>query len=394
MPRKNKKTEKKTKNTKYRHKFWFALLRPIAYLIVKIKFGYRYKKAQNLPDNYIVLSNHTTDFDPIFVALSFRKQMYFVASEHITRWKTAYKLINYIFEPIVRYKGTIASSTVREILRKTKSGQNVCMFAEGVRSWNGETGEILPSTAKLIKSAGCGLVTYRLSGGYFVSPNWSEGKTRKGRVSGKPIKVYTKEDIAKMSDQELYDIIKTDLYENAYDEQMINMYKYKGKNLAEKLENLIFICPKCSKYETLKSHKDTITCSECGKEFKYNKYGMLENIEYKTILELSKFQDKQISNDVKNNVTYNTPSIILSRININHTKEKLYEGNMCMNCNELVCGDFKFKTNDIVDLAIYGKKGIVFSLNNEFYEIVIAKEFNAYKYVLYYKESVRNNKKG
>lgn len=384
--------ERKLRRKIRRHKIWYWFLRPIAWLIVKCKFGYKYKKAKNVPDNYIVLANHTTDFDPIFVALGFTKQMYFVASEHITRWKTAYKLINHIFEPIVRYKGTIASSTVREVLRKTKNKQNVCIFAEGVRSWNGETSLVLPSTAKLVKSAGCGLVTYKISGGYFVSPNWSEGKTRKGRVTGAPVNVYTKEQIASMSDEELYKVITSDLYENAYDKQKIEMRKYKGKNLAERLENLMFICPNCRAYETLSSHKDSVKCINCSHEFKYNKYGFIENSKFETVYDMSEWQRNEVKIDVKKNVEYSTPNVTLSKINTDHTKEMLYTGELKVNTKEISCGANKFAMSEIIDMAIYGKRGIVFSVDNVFYEIIVSKPYNAYKYVLYYKENLEKDR--
>ena len=386
---KEKNKKKKKKAYKLRHKFWYSFLRPLVILFLKIKFGYKYKIAKNLPENYIVLSNHTTDFDPIFVSSSFKKQMYFVASEHITRWNTAYKLLQYFFEPIVRYKGSIASSTVREILRKSKGGQNVCIFAEGVRSWNGETGDILPSTAKLIKSAGCGLVTYKLSGGYFVSPNWSETKTRRGKVTGRPVNVYTKEQIASMTEDELYQIITNDLYENAYAEQLVEKNKYKGKNLAERLENLIFICPECKSYETLKSSGNLVTCSHCNKSLKYNEYGLLEGIEQNTVLALSKWQKVEIEKDVKNNISYTTPSATISEVSADHSKQQLSVGQVEMNNQVFKCGDIEFDINELVDINIYGKRGIVFSCQNKFYEIVIDRPYNAYKYVLYYKELIK-----
>ena len=87
-----------------RHAFFWKILRPIVALFAKLRFGYTYEIAENLPDKYIVLSNHVTDYDPIFVAASFPRQMYFVASEHVARWKTLYKLLKYLHEPIIRMK--------------------------------------------------------------------------------------------------------------------------------------------------------------------------------------------------------------------------------------------------------------------------------------------------
>ena len=111
---------------KDRLSFCYTLLRPPLVLLLKCVFGYTYEKANNLPDNYIVLSNHTTDFDPLLVGASFRKPMYFVASEHIARWPLAYKFLKHCFAPIIRYKGTTATATVMEMLRAVKAGRNVC----------------------------------------------------------------------------------------------------------------------------------------------------------------------------------------------------------------------------------------------------------------------------
>ena len=97
--------------------FWTVLRWPVV-LFIKLKFGYTFKIAKNLPDHYIVLSNHTTDFDCLFVGASFSRQMYFVASEHIARWKRGYKLVNYLLAPILRKKGTTAAATIIDILRK------------------------------------------------------------------------------------------------------------------------------------------------------------------------------------------------------------------------------------------------------------------------------------
>ena len=139
-----------------RHLFFYQLLRPLVIVFLRLKFGYTYTLAKDLPDTYMVLSNHTTDYDPLFVCASFPKQMYFVGSEHVARWKILFPILHYCLGPIIRPKGTLASSTVIEMLRKVRSGGSVCLFAEGVRSWDGMPAPILPSTGKMIKSASTG----------------------------------------------------------------------------------------------------------------------------------------------------------------------------------------------------------------------------------------------
>ena len=351
-------------------------------VFLKCKFGYRYQKAKNLPDNYIVLSNHATDFDPLFVGVSFSRQMYFVASEHIARWKFIYKLIDFVLAPITRYKGTVATSTVVDVLRKVKKGANVCIFAEGDRTWDGVTRVIAPSTAKLIQNAGCGLVTYKLTGGYFVSPRWSN-KLRRGPISGAPVNIYTKEDLAKMSTAEIYEAITKDLYENAYAKQLEAPKRYRSKAPAEGMENLLFICPKCGAHDTIRSAGDTVSCSACDMTFTYDNYGMLSGLDMKTVLELSAWQDGRVLADVAAKAAYSVPEAVFSEVT-NHQETLLGTGELTISPAGIGCGDNRIALDDISDMALYGKRGIVFSAGKKYYEAKPSPGNNGLKFTLYY----------
>ena len=368
--------------------FFTALLRPVGYSVVKLKFGYQYKKATDLPENYIILSNHVTDYDPILVGLSFPKQMYYVASEHITRWGWIYKLLHFLFEPIIRYKATVAASTVMDILRKVRKGGNVCIFAEGVRTWDGVTGPVVPATAQLVKSARCGLVTYRIEGGYFASPNWaSSGNTRRGRLYGSPVGIYTKEDLAKMSVEEIDEIIKRDLHEDAYARQMTEMLPYRSKKLAEGMESLVFLCPKCRAHNSLTSKKDTVTCSACGHSFTYDKYGMLHGIDYKTVYDLNQWQRQELAKDVANGITYTVPEAYLFTIEGHELKE--VSRNAAQITNEAITiGDTVIPLSTISDMGMHGRRTLIFSTNDNYYELKVPKEKNIIQF-MYYREFVK-----
>ena len=369
----------------FRHGLIWNIFRPLVSVFLRIKFGYRFKFAKDLPENYIVLANHATDYDPLFVGVSFRQQMYFVASEHISRWKLAYKFLRYGFEPIIRYKGAIAASTVMDVLRKVKKGGNVCIFAEGVRTWDGVTGPILPSTAQLIKASRCGLVTYRVEGGYFVSPAWSEKGTRRGHIKGAPVNIYTKEQIAAMSDEELYEIIKRDLYEDAYERQLAEPKKYRGKQPAYRLENLLFICPQCGAHGKLSTHKDTVECSECGHKFIYNQFGMLEGTKFSTVKEFAEWQKAEVTKDAENGVVYRSELGRVSAIG-KGTEQVIAEGELTMSAECIKCGDFELPIASIPDIAIHGKHSLVFSGGEQYYEITPIKDDNAMKFLLLFAE--------
>lgn len=365
-----------------KHKLFYKTLRFPVIWYLKLKFGYKYKKAKSLPDNYIVLSNHTTDFDPLFVAASFKNQMYFVASEHITRWKKLYAFLKFGFDPIIRHKATVAGSTVIQVLRKTKRGANVCIFAEGVRSWDGVTALILPSTGQLVKRAGCGLVTYRISGGYLTSPVWATGGCRKGDISGQIVRIYTKEELAEMSIEEVNAVIKRDLYENAEQRQRDQGSLYKGKALAEGLEKLLYICPDCGNQNCLSTRKDALVCSDCGKTFVYDMAGRLSGCSVKALADK---QAEQTARDVSAGKEYSVPKASIYTID-KKTARLLGEGSLILSSEIISCGGITVPMAEVGDMAIHGKNALVFCHGDVYYELLVESPYSAYKFLIYFNE--------
>ena len=223
---------------------------------------------------FLVLCNHNTDWDSLILAAAFPEYMSYVASEHIFRWGLKGKLIRFLLNPIARLKGTTAGDTAMTMIRRLRKGVNVAMFAEGNRSFNGLTNEILPATGKLARSSGAKLVTYRLDGGYFTSPRWSS-TMRRGKMTGRVVHVYTPEELKAMRPEEVNAAIRRDLFVDAYAVQREEMVPFRGKRLAEHMETMICRCPRCGKIGTLRSEDDTLRCA-CGFAVRYNEYGFLE----------------------------------------------------------------------------------------------------------------------
>ncbi len=363
---------------KKNQKLYWKILRPLVIVFLYIKFGYTFKTAKNLPENFIVLSNHNTDFDPLFLGVSFKNSIRFVASEHISRWKFAFKFVNHIFSPIMRPKGTNAASTVKDMLRTLRGGDNVCMFAEGARSWNGITAPILPSTGKVVKSSRCALITYKITGGYFTSPLWSSG-TRKGKIHGEVVNIYSAEDIASMTVDEINSIINRDLYEDAYDTQQLVRSKYKGKRLAEKIESMVYYCPKCMSIDSLVSSANEVRCKNCCNTFTFDEYGDIKGIEFKTAKELFVFlRDKTLS-DAKNNIEYSSDYAKIICVS-NHIESTLGEGKMSLNKEKLVCSVVEINLSDIEDFAMHGKHALLLSTKDMYYEILVSEDSSALKF--------------
>lgn len=366
---------------KKRHLFFYTLLRPLVILFLKIRFKFRYEKAKDLPEKYIVLSNHATDYDMLLVASSFPRQMYFVGSEHIARWKI-YPLLKYAFEPIIRHKGAPATATIMEMLRKVRQGANVCMFAEGVRTWDGVTCPILPATAKLIKTAGCGLVTYRLTGGYFASPMWCGAKVRRGPVCGAPVRVFTPEQLKEMTVEEIYAAIKHDLYEDAYARQLEDPKPYRGKDLASGLEQLLFRCPSCGGTDTFHTSGNDLICGECSLTMTYDLYGMLTG-EFKTVKALSDWQKERVMADIAEGRSYRADGVSVTQVE-KQQENFLCKGTLEMTGEKLSCGELEVAIGDIADLSMHGQRSVVFTSKGKYYELKAEKGTNMLKFLLFF----------
>lgn len=366
-----------------RHAVFYTLLRPLVILFVRLRFGYTYEKAAGLPENYLVLSNHTTDYDMLFAACSFPRMMYFVGSEHISRWKVLYPILRFALAPIMRPKGASAAHTVKEMLRTARSGGNVCLFAEGVRSWDGAPSPIAPSTAKVARRMGCGLVTYRITGGYFASPMWAGAQARRGRVHGAPVHVLTKEQVAAMSEEELYRLICADLGEDAYARQAAEPTPYRCKEPARGLENLLYQCPQCGGLDTLTAAGDTVTCGQCALRFQYDEYGMLSGAPFRTLKEYHAWQKARTAEHAASGAAYTAPAAVLTVIS-GHGEEPAAQGAVTMTAEALCCGERRFPMADIHGLAMHGQRTLVFTAGADYYELVISSGANALKFFLYY----------
>ena len=376
------------------HRFVFRVLQIVMGPFLKRKLNYSYEKVKPSSHPYVILANHNTDYDPLLIGLAFPDHMYYVASEHIFRWGFVSKLINFLVAPIPRVKGTTEINTVMNIFKRLKAGANVCMFAEGNRSFSGETGEIPVSTGKLIKKSGVALITFRLDGGYFTSPRWSK-TIRRGMMKGRKVKEYSVEELKNMTWEEINTAIKNDLYVDAYEEQKKNPIEYKGKKLAEDLETALYLCPKCSGIATLKSEDDRLFCS-CGMDLKYDSYGYFssnnnEMPPFNTVLEWCRFQDRNLR-EVKERIR-NLPSDKLIYSDKDQTLWKadwgknnlIGKGSLLLYNDRLVfdCVDKKytFELKNILDLGIIGQRVIAFATNDrQAYEIKSEHPRSALKY--------------
>ena len=273
-----------------RHKFVYHFLRILIGWLIMVICNFKYKPHKIKDKPVLILSNHNSDFDPLLMVISLKKHFKFVASANIMSGPVG-KIIKFLAGPIPRGKGASADQTVQLIIDNLNAGIDVAMFPEGNKSWDGSTNFISRRTAEIFKQTRCGLVTYRFDGGYLRSPRWSR-YSRRGRLISQVVGEYPYEQLKDLSVDEIYDIIVRDMQADAFQYQDEHRLKYRGKALAEGIENLAYLCPVCHRFDTIHAKGDEFWC-ECGMKGIYDEYGYLQGEqikEYNTTVKWNGFQ--------------------------------------------------------------------------------------------------------
>ncbi len=253
---------KKKKWLKPRHKVVTALLRWPVHLYCFLKYGIRIKRYKKR-EQCLVLYNHQTAFDQFFVGLAFWGPIYYLASEDIFSNGRVSSLIKYLVEPIPIKKQTTDVKAILNCIRVAREGGSIAIAPEGNRTYSGRTEYMSPSIVPLARKLGLPIALYRIEGGYGVHPRWSD-VVRRGRMRGYVSRIIYPEEYAAMSDEQLFDAIRAELY---VDEAVVDG-KFRHKKSAEYLERAIYVCPRCG-LARLESHGDIIECNKCGAKVRY-----------------------------------------------------------------------------------------------------------------------------
>lgn len=358
------------------------------YKVVKPYFLHRFaleSEVCSVPGPCIVIPNHVTNWDPFLVAMSFPdKQLYYVASEHIFRHKLASRALEWMLSPIARKKGDSGFSAAREILRRTKQGHSICLFAEGDCTWNGYSNHVLPATGKLVRSSGATLITYRLEGGYFTSPRWGHS-IRRGKMRGRAVGVYGPQELRKMKGSEITALIDRDLYEDAWDRQKSTPVLYRSDNTAEYLETALYLCPVCHHIGTLRSKKKSLSCTACGFQTTFREDCLFHpNVPFETVGQWDQWQSEQLlkGNYEHGSVLFSDDVVSFRRILEHHQTMPLEGRRLIQWADRIRCGPYEFPLAEIDNMAMVKRNILLFTCRGNYYELRCAKRSNLRKYLL------------
>ena len=349
----------------------------------------------------LVAINHACAYDPILLGVAFRnKPLTFIASEHILRMKTWGPVLDRHFSLIPHQKGAKSSRTALVAMKRIKRGESIFLAAEGEQTWDGRSMPVMPYTGKLVKGSGATLVTYMLEGGYLSAPRWSM-ETRKGKVYGHMVNVYSPDTLKEMSDEEVEAAIAKDLWFDTWEWQKTRPegpVRFKCKvGFAEGLERDVFTCPECGAFGTLRSSGDNIGCS-CGFKVRMTDTGFFEPaVPVETIVDWEKLDREALTARMKElrengsaeeTLIFADDNVTLVSIGDDHAEEEAAHGKVALIYKEgnfvLTISGHQFSVPDISNMTMALAARVVFSDESGYYELRSEKssKTNLRKYVI------------
>ncbi len=384
--------KKKTKWLKFRHRIarniLFAILAPYS----KWKYGItveRFKEQGNRA--YFVLMNHQTAFDQFFIGMAFRGPVYYVASEDLFSKGWISSVIRYLVAPIPIKKQVTDVNAVMNCIRVAREGGTIGIAPEGNRTYSGKTEYMSSAIAPLAKKLKLPIALYRIEGGYGVHPRWSDG-LRKGKMRGYVSRVIEPEEVAAMSNEELFAEIEKGLY---VDEGVADGI-FRSAKRAEYLERAMYVCPFCG-LSTFESQGNQIECKKCQRKITYGEDKSLTGVgfefpfqfttgwydyqkDYVNALDVTKFTEEPLYRDRSS----------LSEVIVYQEKQLLREdGEIALYGDRVVIDEgaenqMVLPFADIMAMSVLGKNKLNIYYGDHVYQLKSHKRFNALKYVNIY----------
>ena len=387
----DKKKTKQKKWLKFRHRVVRNILFATLGVFVRLRYRVRIKRFREQEKRpYLVLMNHQTAFDQFIVGMSFKGPIYYLASEDLFSNGKLSSLIRYLVSPIPIKKQATDLRAILNCMKVAREGGTIAIAPEGNRTYSGRTEYMSPSIVPLARKLGMPIVLYRIEGGYGVHPRWSD-VIRRGKMQAYVSRVVSPEEYREMSDDELFAIIKKELY---VDEACVDG-TFRHRKRAEYLERAIYVCPFCGLSE-FESHKDTLTCLQCGRQVKYLPTKELKGVGFDFPFRfIAEWYDYQ-SESIRKTDPLLLENKLLYREQVQFRQVIPYEKKIVISKHATLSmwGDgvefeydgetLQMPFDDVSVVTVLGKNKLNIYHGDKIYQVKGSKRFNALKYVHWY----------
>ncbi len=169
------------------------------------------------------------------------------------------------------------SVLVRDIFHSIKKNKiSVLLYPEASYSFDGTATTLPESLGKLVKKLGVPVVMISTKGAFAHQPLYNNLQKRKVKISAEIECLLTKEQIEKLSFEEINQIIGEQFKFDNFKWQQENQIKIDEKFRADYLHRVLYKCPHCGIEGQTVGEGTTLTCNACGKVWELSDYGFMK----------------------------------------------------------------------------------------------------------------------
>ena len=224
------------------------------------------EKAPRIQGPAVVLCNHGSFVDFAYAGTLLKKSYpHFVIARLYFYHKWLGRLLGWL-GGFPKSMFAMDMESTRNCLRVLHDGGVLAMMPEARLSTAGRFEDIQEGTYSFLKKAGVPVYTLCLRGDYFADPKWGKGFRRGAVVESELKLLFEAGEIKSLSVEDIKKGVEERLW---YDEfQWLETrpeIHYRSRRLAEGLENILTVCPRCGGRYTIATEKTDVFCERCGK---------------------------------------------------------------------------------------------------------------------------------
>ena len=343
-------------------------------LIARLKFRVSRNVIDEPTKGSLILCNHTSvwDFAYLLFALRPRNDMRFVATavqydkSRFTRWLFTHLGL------IRKNQGVNDTQCVRNMLKASRKGDTIVIYPAGMTSVDGRPAwKPIAGTGALAKLLNCDVYTAIIHGGYLSHPRFST-KSARGRVEIEIRRLYTAEQVKKLSPDEIQTGMDEALFFNEWDWQEQKQIPFRRFARLRNLRYVLYRCPACGREGTMEEKGKTLFCTACGFSARRDEFGFLRSDSPACPGRIDRWADLEIAavnGELQSDAfALRTPVTLLKREDGSGKGfEKAGEGELIMTKDEL-CFEgnetIRVEIGDIQFLIVSGVEAVIVNAGN------------------------------
>lgn len=260
-----------------------------------------------------------------------------------------------------------------------KLHSSILMYPEASYSFDGTCTPLPTSIGKCIKLLKIPVVTIITEGAFLRDPLYNNLQIRQTNVSCKMEYVLSKEDINKLSIEEINKIINEKFsFDNFRTQQEKNILITEPFR-ADHLERVIYKCPHCLKEGFMVGKGIYLTCKNCSSQYELTENGFLkgQNSEILHIPDLYKWERECVKKEIENGEYHLDEEVEIFIMKNYKCVYKIGDGNLHHDINGFILknDEFTFKQPSLASYSLYSdfywyEKGDIIAIgdnNMEYY---------------------------